>query len=353
MLLLLVNFATDVRAEILIHEKFDDGDFADGSPGLWRKWDGNGTLELEDGGLIIDSIGEWRTGVRPFEVDGQRVEQGTDWSIRARLTPISADFGWAGVGTTQLNHASFNNGRFVTGNQLNTDAWNDTVSPLNNAEFIIQLDAFDDTLTGYAWRVDSPDEIMTASIDFGITPSFPVLFTHGTSAKFHEAWISSTPIPLPACDLSLDFDVDGNCNGVDIDLLGQEIIAGTNNSVFDLTGDKLVDLADQDRWRADAATENGFAEPYLNGDANLDGSVLVGDLNAVGTNWQSSPAAWSGGDFNADGIVDVADLNLLALHWQKSIPAAAAPAAVPEPTSMFMLVFAWIAIIRIDRRNRT
>ncbi len=166
-------------------------------------------------------------------------------------------------------------------------------------------------------------------------------------------WNSITLVDAFATPVNCDFDGDGNCDVIDIDLLGKEIIAGTNNADFDLTGDGTVDLADQDRWRADAATENGFAEPYLNGDADLDGAVLVGDLNAVGTNWQTSPDPWSSGDFNADGIVDVADLNLLALNWQDSIPAAAAQAAVPEPTSLFMMGLACSALSCMIRRRGT
>ena len=80
--------------------------------------------------------------------------------------------------------------------------------------------------------------------------------------------------------------------------------------------------------------------------------MLVGDLNAVGTNWQSSPDPWSSGDFNADGIVNVADLNLLALNWQESVPVAAAQVAVPEPTSVFMMGLAWIAISCMIHRSR-
>ena len=150
-------------------------------------------------------------------------------------------------------------------------------------------------------------------------------------------------------ELPCDFNADELCDVADIDLLGKEILAGTNDPAFDLTGDNVVDIADQDRWRADAATENGWAEPYLPGDADLDGSVLVSDLNIVGTNWQQSPDPWGSGDFNVDGVVDVMDLNALALNWQESIPTAAA-AAVPEPSTILLLVFGLAGMLL--RRHR-
>jgi hypothetical protein len=138
---------------------------------------------------------------------------------------------------------------------------------------------------------------------------------------------------VPTTGVNGDFNGDGVFDTADIDLLGKEIIAGTNNLDFDMNDDGAVNLADQDEWRGVAAMENGFAEPYLNGDADLDGSVVAGDLNAVGTNWQTSPDPWSSGDFDADGFVGVSDLNLLGLNWQKSISAGGAT-AVPEPSAI-------------------
>ena len=190
------------------------------------------------------------------------------------------------------------------------------------------------------------------------TPETPVFMDESISLLMSDIFSSVSPSPQhsfavfdnvkvvrgigivgPTCD----FDDDGVCNTVDIDLLSKEIIAGTNDAAFDLNGDGLVDLADQDEWRADAAAENGFAEPYLNGDADLDGSVIVGDLNVVGTNWQASSDAWSGGDFNADGMVGVADLNLLGLNWQDSIPTAASAATVPEPSTLLLAM--WMLVL--------
>ena len=110
-----------------------------------------------------------------------------------------------------------------------------------------------------------------------------------------------------------------------------QIVAGTNDGAYDVNGDNAVDLADQEQWLSDAATQNGFAGPYLKGDANLDGTVNSADLNAVGINWQASVDTWSQGDFDASGLVNANDLNLMAINWQDTVPVAAADAqAVPE-----------------------
>jgi hypothetical protein len=149
-----------------------------------------------------------------------------------------------------------------------------------------------------------------------------------------------------------DFNGDGLWNTLDIDLLGKEIISGSNDLTFDMNDDGLVNLADQDQWRADGATVNGFASAYLNGDANLDGKVDAGDLNEVGLNWQRTVDPWSQGDFDASNFVDAGDLNLLGLNWQKSILPAA---AVPEPSGLTFLLIGLFGVVarhgRVDFRR--
>jgi len=146
-----------------------------------------------------------------------------------------------------------------------------------------------------------------------------------------------------------DFNGDGVWDTTDIDLLGKEIIAGTNSSDFDITGDSAVNQDDLNQWLSDAATENGFGVPYLGGDANLDGTVDAQDLNSLALNWQQNVDPWSQGDFNTDGFVDASDLNALALNWQSSIPSAAA--AVPEPNSLAILCLCVITIVLGRRRS--
>ena len=144
--------------------------------------------------------------------------------------------------------------------------------------------------------------------------------------------------------VACDFDGDGICDTADIDMITIELAAGGNNLDLDIDGSGAVDTGDIAEWRSVAATENGWAEPYLAGDANLDGSINSADLNKVGLNWQQAQNRFSEGDFNGSGLVDAADLNAIGLRWQDSIALAASSAAVPEPASALMLVIGLVAL---------
>ncbi len=144
-----------------------------------------------------------------------------------------------------------------------------------------------------------------------------------------------------------DFNGDGLLNVSDVDSLVGEIVAGTNDPLFDITEDGTVDKADLTEWLSVGAEQNGFAAAYLPGDSDLDGSVDPGDLNNLALSWRQDVARWSAGDFTADGSVNATDLNDLALNWRQSIPAAAADSpAVPEPSSLLLIVMGLAAVCR-------
>lgn len=104
-----------------------------------------------------------------------------------------------------------------------------------------------------------------------------------------------------------DFDLNGSLDGNDVDSLVAEIVAGTHDMDFDLTGDSLVNFADLEDW---VTNRKGT----LFGDANLDFVVDVSDFNAWNQNKFSQGTGWTGGDFSADGFTDVTDFNV----WNSS-----------------------------------
>ena len=159
--------------------------------------------------------------------------------------------------------------------------------------------------------------------------------THGIDMLL--AIVPDLPDPDP------DFDADGDMDVFDVDALVAEIVAGTDNSAFDLSADGEVNNVDLTQWLSHAATTNGFAAPYLRGDANLDGSVNASDVNALGQNWLGSPNTWQLGDFNADGIVNAGDLNKIGLSWLTTTPSATSPVSVPEPAAFVLLLVGIIA----------
>ena len=144
----------------------------------------------------------------------------------------------------------------------------------------------------------------------------------------------------PACD----FDSDGDCDGDDIDALIENIAVGpADPGTYDLTGDGQVTIADRDEWLALAGAENLVSQnPYLLGDANLDGTVDGGDFLAWNTNKFTAGAAWTAGDFNADGTIDGGDF----LIWNNNKFMTSDVNVVPEPSAVVMLIGALLLSFR-------
>jgi hypothetical protein len=116
--------------------------------------------------------------------------------------------------------------------------------------------------------------------------------------------------------ISADLNFDGSIDGTDIDLLQANITNGpAEPSLFDLTQDGIVDLADRDQWlweagRAILPTDQAF--PL--GDANLDGVVDTSDFAIWNNNKFSLDSNWTSGDFDADGAIDTSDFSIWNEH---------------------------------------
>ncbi len=132
-----------------------------------------------------------------------------------------------------------------------------------------------------------------------------------------------------------DFDADGTLDGLDIDSLVAQLAMATDNLVYDLTGDGLLNNDDLDRWlMLGGATNLASGNPYLPGDANLDGTVDGQDYIAWNANKFTATAAWSAGDFDADGLTDGSDF----IIWNQHKFTSADAVVVPEPAAMVLFI---------------
>jgi hypothetical protein len=143
-----------------------------------------------------------------------------------------------------------------------------------------------------------------------------------------------------------DFNLDGTFNCLDADALVAEIVSGNSSASFDMNGDAVVNSLDLDRWLIEAGSRVlASGNPFLRGDANLDGVVDGGDFLAWNANKFTLTAAWCGGDFNADGSVDGSDFVL----WNGNKFTSADGVAVPEPGT----TAGWLALLVLCRGKKT
>ena len=189
----------------------------------------------------------------------------------------------------------------------------------NGSIYLTDLSA--DETDGTNWLLSFPGD--------GI--SFNASAVNGTVIQHNGGDIGSpgTP-PGGGSMIDADFNDDGMINETDIDLLTMDIASMTNDvAMFDLTGDNSVNLDDVNQWLADAGQANlPSMNPYLIGDANLDGVVDGQDFIEWNSAKFTATGKWTLADFNADGLTDGQDF--IAWNTNKFMSSDSAT-AVPEP----------------------
>ena len=146
----------------------------------------------------------------------------------------------------------------------------------------------------------------------------------------------------PACD----FGSDGACDLGDLEQLFQvgDLTTGVAipaaDPLFDLDKNDVVDNLDLTQWLEIAADSNGYSSPYLRGDIDLDHDVDTADLTQMIVNYtgaSGSGTTWTTGDTDGDDDTDTADLTTAIINFTGAMNRAA---AVPEPSSLFLLLVA-------------
>jgi hypothetical protein len=150
----------------------------------------------------------------------------------------------------------------------------------------------------------------------------------------------SVEIRIPA-GMGGDLNFDKGITAADNDLMTRAIVAGTNDVLFDLNVDDLVNFADLKIMVHDIA-KTYFGD--ANGDREFNSTDLIKILQA-GLYETGQPATWSTGDFDANGIFESTDL-IVALTDGGYELTPTALAAVPEPAAAIpaLIGLAWLAL---------
>jgi hypothetical protein len=142
-----------------------------------------------------------------------------------------------------------------------------------------------------------------------------------------------------------DFNANGVLDAPDIDDLTGQSASGTNNPLYDLNADTLVNEADIVVWVKDLFVS------WI-GDADLNGEFNSTDLVAVlasGRYEADMDSTWTTGDFTGDGRTNSGDLVAALADGGYEAGPRAAVKAVPEPCG---LILAASGLLLVCRRGR-
>ena len=145
-----------------------------------------------------------------------------------------------------------------------------------------------------------------------------------------------------------DYNADGVVNVADIDLLGAAQRSATPDlATYDANDDGSVNLTDRLIW------VDQYAKTWA-GDSNLDGEFNSGDFVVAFTagKYETGQAAgWGEGDWDGDGTFNSGDFVVAFSAGGYESGPRAAVSAVPEPTSLVLLLSSLTAVGFIRRKR--
>ncbi|MCA9150792.1 MAG: PEP-CTERM sorting domain-containing protein [Planctomycetales bacterium] len=191
--------------------------------------------------------------------------------------------------------------------------------------------------------------------DVGATFSFTADGTNDVMILFDGRLALDTEVPLAGLNIRTlgagtlgDFNGNGVLDIEDIDMLSAASASGGNESKYDVNSDGSVDAADLNVWIS------SLKKSWV-GDANLDGEFNSADFVQIfqsGKYEQEVAAVWSEGDWNGDGRFNSGDFVAAFTGGGYEQGVRAAVSAVPEPSSLVLLVLGMFATPLVRRSRR-
>ena len=140
-----------------------------------------------------------------------------------------------------------------------------------------------------------------------------------------------------------DFNMNSTLDAEDIDLLSRAVLDGSDEPMFDVNGDSLVDENDRTYW------VKTLAWTYF-GDANLDGQFNTADfVEVLGAgeyeDLQPGNSGWATGDWNGDTEFGTGDLVTALSDGGYEAGPIPRVLAIPEPSSVILLLVGLIVLL--------
>lgn len=132
-----------------------------------------------------------------------------------------------------------------------------------------------------------------------------------------------------------DFDGNQSLAVTDIDLLTAAVSQASQERLFDVDLNGIVDSEDITFWISEL-------KGSLLGDTDLNGAVEFADFLVISNAFGTNDNGWSGGDLDGNGVTEFADFLTLSGNFGKT---ANSIEIVPEPNTQDILLFAIVTLI--------
>jgi hypothetical protein len=309
----------------------------------WQSVVGPGTAEVASGDLLLSSNGITHWEMQQVLVTD--IEERSDWSFRASVTPRlteSGHFGLAAFGVSDLRHAGIQRTQVRAARQENPVRSTRAPFGLIDTPLMIQMDAFGDLVKTTVWRPNDPEPPVFVELpNIAPTSTLPRIALWDAVVLIHDVWISSRSIPI----VPGDFDLNGQLDLADLDMLNA--VTDPKDLYFDLDGNSFVNAADAVHWVKD------LNNTWI-GDANLDGEFNSTDMVhafQAGKYESADAASWGEGDWNFDQRFDSTDFVAAFQDGGYELGARPSVVGVPEPQSIVLLLIGGLCLRRA-RRHR-